>query len=122
MRVAIAFAFLALTACGGGGGGTPTTPGTPGTPSTPANPVATTTVTLQGSAFDPSNIVVSPGATVTFNNTDDILHNVTFAGQAVAPISQWSTGTRTAVMPTAAGTYNFNCTLHAGMSGSVKVQ
>jgi plastocyanin len=124
MRVGLALAFLALTACGGGGssGGTPTTPGTPGTPSTPATPVATTSVTMQGSAFDPSNIVVAPGATVSFNNTDDILHNVTFAGSAVPPISQWSTGTRTAVMPTAPGTYNFNCTLHGGMNGSVKVQ
>jgi plastocyanin len=127
MRVGIALAILTLTACGGGGssGGGPTgpgTPGTPGTPSTPAAPVATTSVTLQGSAFDPSNIVVGPGATVTFTNADGINHNVTFSGQAVAPIGDWSTGARTAVMPTAVGTYNFNCSLHPGMSGSVKVQ
>ena len=123
MRFPLVLALVAATACGGGGGsdggGGPTGPGTP---STPANPIATTSVTMQGSAFDPSNIVVAPGATVTFDNADGILHNVTFAGSAVPPISQWSTGTRTAVMPTAPGTYNYNCTLHGGMNGSVKVQ
>ena len=121
MRVGIALAFVAVTACGGGGssGGTPTGPVTP---STPAAPIATTSVTLQGSAFDPAHIVVAPGATVTFNNTDGISHNVIFAGQAVTPIADWTSGNRTAVMPTAVGTYNYSCTIHAGMSGSVKVQ
>jgi plastocyanin len=121
MRVGLSLLLVAMTACGGGGssGGTPTTPTTP---STPAAPVATTNVTLQGSAFDPSNILVAPGATVTFNNTDGINHNVIFSGQAVAPISEWASGNRTAVMPTTAGTYAYSCTIHPGMSGTVKVQ
>jgi plastocyanin len=121
MRIGLTLALIAVSACGGGGSSGPT-PGTPTQPSTPSNPVSTTTITIQGSAFDPSNIQVAPGATVTFNNTDNLQHNVTFAGQAVAPIAAWTSGNRSAVMPTAAGTYNFQCTLHGGMSGSVKVQ
>ena len=121
MRFALVLA-LAATACGGGGsdgsGGGPTGPGTP---STPANPVATTSVALQNSSFSPANIVVSPGATITFDNTDNIDHNVSF-GQGITSIGAWRSGTRTAVMPTATGTYQYTCTLHAGMSGSVKVQ
>jgi plastocyanin len=121
MRIGLTLALVAMTACGGGGssGGTPTTPTTP---STPAAPVATTSVNMQGSAFDPAHILVAPGATVTFTNSDGISHNVIFAGQAVPPINDWTSGNRTAVMPTAVGTYAYTCTLHPGMSGSVKVQ
>jgi plastocyanin len=121
MRIGLTLVLLALTACGGGdsSGGTPTTPFIP---STPSAPVATSAVTLQGNAFNPSNIVVAPSATVTFTNSDGINHNVIFSGQAVAPISEWASGNRTAVMPSTAGTYAYSCTLHPGMSGSVKVQ
>jgi plastocyanin len=119
MRIGLTLALVALTACSGGGS---SSDGTPTIPSTPAAPVATTSVNMQGNVFDPTHILVAPGATVTFTNSDGISHNVIFAGQAVAPISDWTTGNRTAVMPTAPGTYSYTCTLHAGMSGSVKVQ
>jgi plastocyanin len=116
MRLPLVLAFVAATACGGSDGGGPTNP------STPTNPVATTSVVLQNSLFDPAHIVVAPSATVTFNNADNIDHNVIFAGQGISPIAVWRSGARTAVMPATAGTYDYTCTLHAGMSGSVKVQ
>jgi plastocyanin len=119
MRFPLVLALVAATACGGGGGSDGVIPTTP---TTPNNPVATTSVTLQNSLFDPAHILVSPGATVTFNNTDNIDHNVIFGNGGITAIGVWRSGTRTAVMPTAAGTYNYTCTLHAGMSGSVKVQ
>jgi plastocyanin len=117
MRFTLVLGLVAATACGGGGSN-----GIPTIPSTPTNPVATTSVALQNSLFDPAHIVVAPGATVTFNNTDNIDHNVVFGGQGITAIGVWRTGTRNAVMPTTAGTYEYTCTIHAGMSGSVKVQ
>ena len=99
------------TGSGGGGGGGGTTP------------VATTAVTMQSRAFTPTAIRVASGATVTWTNADGEAHNVTFAGSAVPPSGTMAGGTSKAlVMPTVAGTYNYSCTFHAGMTGSVQVQ
>jgi plastocyanin len=77
---------------------------------------------MQSTAFNPPNIVVSPGATVTWTNNDGINHNVTFAGAGIAASGNFASGSRSIVMPTAAGTYGYTCTLHGGMNGTVKVQ
>lgn len=123
MRFRLILALVTAAACGGGGSGdTGGTPNIPTIPSTPEAPVATTSVALQNSLFNPTNIVVAPSATITFNNADGILHNVNFANTSITSIGEWSSGTRTAAMPAAVGTYGYTCTLHPGMSGSVKVQ
>ena len=120
MRVHLVLALVAAAACGGGSSdGLPTTPIIP---TTPNNPIATTSVSLQSSQFNPADILVAPSATVTFTNSDGINHNVIFANQAITPISEWASGARTTTMPAAAGTYNYTCTLHPGMNGTVKVQ
>ncbi len=120
MRFRLVLALVTAAACGGGGGSD--NPTTPIIPSTPANPVATTSVSLQNSQFNPENIVVAPSAVVTFNNADGINHNVIFSNQTIASVDQWASGNRTVTMPATPGTYNYTCTLHAGMNGSVKVQ
>jgi plastocyanin len=112
-------AIVAVAACGGGGSDGPTVPFIP---STPGNPIATTSVSLQNDLFNPANIVVSPGAVVTFSNNDNLAHNVIFANQGINSVDSWSSGDRTVTMPATAGTYNYTCTIHAGMSGSVKVE
>lgn len=119
MRFRLLVVLVAVAACGGGSDGNPTTPIIP---TTPANPVATTSVSLQNSRFNPADILVAPSATVTFNNADGIAHNVVFANQGITGINNWTSGDRTARMPAAAGTYDYTCTLHAGMNGTVKVQ
>ena len=119
MRFRLAMSLAVAAACGGGGSDTPTNPIIPTTPSTP---IATTAVSLQNSVFNPEDIVVAPSAIVTFTNTDGIDHNVIFANQNIASIDRWQSGARTVTMPAAAGTYSYTCTIHAGMSGTVKVQ
>jgi plastocyanin len=118
MRFRLTFVLAVAAACGGGSD----SPTTPIIPSTPSNPIATNAVSLQDNVFNPTNIVVSPSTVVTFSNTDGISHNVIFANQAITSIPDWTTGSRTATMPAAAGTYSYTCTIHAGMSGTVKVQ
>jgi plastocyanin len=73
--------------------------------------------------FQPAAIAVGSGATVTWtwSGTAD-QHNVTFANAAIASSSLQSSGTHTATMPAAAGTYSYQCTRHVGMTGSVQVQ
>ena len=121
MRYPLVFAFVAVTACGGGssGGSTPTTPTVPRTPGTP---IVTTSVSLRNNLFDPVDIVVVPSATITFSNADGRDHDVTFANQTITSVLRWSTGDRTVAMPAATGTYGYTCTIHAGMNGTVKVQ
>ena len=120
-RALVAVSLVAGAACGGsdpsgpiggggGGGGGGTTP------------VVTTSVNIQNTAFVPPAIRVSPGAVVTWTNSDGVDHNVTFTSSAVTDIAAWSSGTRTTTMPATAGTYGYSCTIHAGMSGSVQVQ
>ena len=93
---------------GGGGGGGGTT-------------VATTAVNVDDNVFTPPDIVVAPGATVTW--VGSVGHNVTFASATVsAPSATQSSGNFQVMMPTAVGTYDYQCTIHGGMDGSVLVQ
>lgn len=120
LSFSLAVALIALMGCGGGGSGdvgivTPT-------PATPAAPTATTSVAMQSIAFNPPDILVSPGATVTWTNNDGILHNVTFQSTTIAGTGSFATGARSVIMPTVAGKYGYSCTLHPGMNGSVTVQ
>jgi len=67
-----------LAACGGGSSdGESTTPsGTPGgTPA--ANPSSSFVITIQGMAFSPLRLEVTPGTTVTVRNLDGEVHSVT---------------------------------------------
>jgi plastocyanin len=84
--------------------------------------VATTAVNMSGSAFNPPAIQVAPGATVTYTNQDGIDHNVTFSSTAVTSTGNFSSGSKTVVMPGTPGTYAYHCTIHAGMAGTVVVQ
>ena len=124
MRLSLILALAVLaTSCGGSdssvtGTTKPTTPTTPVT----TTPVVTTSVDMKNLAFTPSTIQVTSGAVVTFTNSDGFAHNVTFANTSVGTTGNYSTGAKTLTMPTAAGSYPYQCTLHGGMTGSVTVK
>jgi plastocyanin len=113
---------VAAAACGGSDSVTGgTTGGNPGGV-TNSGPTATTSVNMSGLQFKPSAILVSKGATVTCTNQDNLAHNVTFSDQSIASIGDFSSGSKSSVMPSAAGTFSYRCTIHPGMNGTVTVQ
>ncbi|MEO7454674.1 MAG: plastocyanin/azurin family copper-binding protein [Gemmatimonadaceae bacterium] len=103
---------LIATGCGGASSAAPQ----------PVVPVSTTSVNLSSNAFSPGAIRVSPGAVVTFTNLDGIAHNLTFTSAGITSVGNFTTGARQVAMPNVPGTYDYHCTIHAGMSGSVQVQ
>jgi plastocyanin len=119
----IAISCLALAASCGGSGDSGTGPYSGGPPPAGCTPGAGTVCVVAGNQFSPAQITVSPGSTVTFNNTSGTTHNVTFT-TAGSPgnVSDFSSGTRAVVFP-AAGTYDYHCSIHGlSMSGVVVVQ
>ncbi|HEX9484065.1 MAG TPA: plastocyanin/azurin family copper-binding protein [Gemmatimonadaceae bacterium] len=76
---------------------------------------------MSGTAFNPAAIQVSPGAKVTWTNSDNISHNVTFSSPSIST-PNFSSGSQSLDMPAAVGEYSYRCTLHAGMNGTVTVK
>jgi plastocyanin len=126
--------IVALAACGGGG----PTEDDPG-PQPPPNqgpatnpPAAALAVAMvsaedpygyESSYFSPANGNLQAGGTVTWTNTSAEIHNVTFSGGAGVPanVPNLASGTASRTF-TSAGTFEYQCTNHAGMAGSVIVQ
>ena len=81
---------------------------------------ATVEATTQNS-FDPKNVTITRGGTVTW--TFATLHDVTFDSQgAPGNIAAKSSGQSALTFPNA-GTFNYHCTIHgSGMNGTIVVQ
>lgn len=121
----VAVCAALITACGGSDSTTAPpssggTPSTPQTPSTPSSPVSTNAVGVDNDFFTPANIQVSPGTTVTWTWAGGVTHNVTFSDGGTNSGDR-SSGSFSRTFGTT-GTFNYRCTLHAGMDGSVLVK
>lgn len=104
---------------------TATANGLAGTPTVTFTTTAAivTTVEVRNNFFTPDDITVAVGNTVTWEwQGTTALHNVTFANVSGAPgdIANRSTGSDSRTFNTA-GTFNYECTNHIGMTGSVTV-
>ncbi len=120
-RLLVLAVLLSTMSCGGAASSTGTNNNGNDT-GTGVTPTVTTSVALQNSAFSPSSIQVSAGAVVTFTNSDAIAHNVTFSNATIGGTGDFGTGAKTLTMPAAAGTYDYRCTIHAAMTGTVTVK
>jgi plastocyanin len=124
-HILVTSVLFSLVACGGGGTTSPTYGGTPstGTPGTTggSTPTQTNAVQVIDNSFSPSAIQVAPGTVVTWtwpNSTGT--HNITFTDGSGSGDKSGPTSFSKA-FPTA-GTFNYSCTLHGGMNGSVLVK
>jgi len=88
-----------------------------------ASQAAGKTVTLRNIAFEPRNLSVARGTTVTFAWRDErTAHNVVSKGaKRFESIATRETGSRSRTF-TKAGTYRYVCTLHPGMAGRITVR
>jgi len=78
-------------------------------------------VLIQGNRFTPADIVVKPGAIVSFTNVDNDSHSATFDQAAVVGTPVFTSGTKNVQMPTSLGAYTYHCSIHAAMHGTVTV-
>jgi plastocyanin len=91
-----------------------------GAPSGPA--VATQSVKINQFAFGPQSITVKVGTTVTWTNGDQDSHTVTSQGNS-GPLKSATLGNGDTYKYTftKAGTYEYLCTIHPFMTGTVVV-
>lgn len=84
-------------------------------------------IALEAARFNPSDVTIARGGTVRWVNAESIAHTITPASGN--PAGGWQSqnvpaqsGFSFSHTFNSAGTFNYNCTLHAGMSGVVRVQ
>lgn len=125
---------FALAACGGGDdtGVADTPQADVPTASAPAadddaatEPSSGDAVLVQGFRFQPAELTVAPGATVTWTNEDDIRHTAT-SGEPGTPdgtfaVSLDGKGSSGSFTFAEAGTYAYYCEVHESMRGTVVV-
>ncbi len=80
----------------------------------------TTKVMIDNFTFEPAQLTVKVGTTVTWTNRDDIPHTVVSAGKFRSKAMD-TDGTFSFTF-TSAGEYKYFCSLHPHMTGTVKVE
>ncbi len=106
--------------CGGDDPQDPTPPPTP--PPAPATATITTPL-VPPPVFIPSTVTIRAGGTVTFTNRADspAVHDVRSLTDAWTLTTLQPGQSFSVTLPTA-GVYQFECTLHPGMAGTITVQ
>jgi len=87
----------------------------------PAAPARDAEVQIEGFAFTPQRLTVKIGATVTWINDDDIPHTVA-SGTKLYKSKALDTNDRFSFTFTTPGTYQYFCSLHPHMTGTVVVE
>lgn len=78
-------------------------------------------VFIQGMAFSPSTITVTAGTTITWINKDAITHNVTSNTAGLFSSGPITTNGTFPHLFSTAGTFQYKCTIHPAMTGTVIV-
>jgi plastocyanin len=107
---------LALAACSYG---TSTPSGTTGGTTGGGTPSASVTVSMKNIAFNPAQVDVTAGGSVTFVNDDSVQHNVAGDTWSSGPLDPGKSFTQT--FPTA-GANAVRCTIHPSMTMTVNVK
>lgn len=82
--------------------------------------VSTNAVSIKNTSFNPPNITVSPGTTVTWTNNDSITHTVTSNDNKFN--MTLNPGQTFSFTFSDAGTFAYHCSIHASMTGQVVVK
>lgn len=129
--LAIPALSLLLYACGGGSdspaapsNNPPSNPpgGNPSTSATVRMSTSSDTYGYESNSFDPGSVTIKVGGNVTWTYNSSVEHNVTFdpATGAPANVPGSRSGSASRTFSTV-GDFDYQCTNHPGMSGSVRV-
>lgn len=125
-----ACALLALTGCSSSGGGSGSSTSAPASKSagattsasSPAAGGGASQIVIKDFKFVPASLTVAPGATVTVKNEDSTAHTVTATSNKAFDTGDIAPGrTATFAAPKTAGKYDYICTIHQFMKGSLTV-
>jgi plastocyanin len=127
-RTALALAASAaiVGACGSSGSAAPaaTTAATTAATAAPAAAAAAVNIDVQGFKF-PANMDVAKGTKVTWTNKDSVGHTVT-SGTRPTKDGKFdlalAAGSTVSFTFTDAGTFNYFCTVHSSMNGTITVK
>lgn len=101
----------------------PTPPPTTAPPTTAPATAASPRVTIDNFAFEPKELTVAPGTTVTWVNHDDVPHTATSRNDPPAFDSKTLDTDQTYSFTfTRPGTYTYYCKVHNHMTGTVIVK
>ena len=78
-------------------------------------------IDIQGYAFSPSSITINVGDTIVWTNYDSASHTVT-SNDGTFDSGSIANGNTFSFTFTSAGTFDYYCAPHPGMTGSVTVQ
>ena len=87
-------------------------------PSASVTPSQSASVAIKGFAFDPQEVTIVRGGTVTWTNEDSASHDVDFAGVKSPMLGKSETYTKRF---DTTGRFNYSCDVHPNMKGAVKV-
>jgi plastocyanin len=119
--LALLLACTALLAAGCGGGDDEDSGSSDQAPA-PSAQGGGTEVSMKDIKFDPETVTVKPGDTVTWVNDDSVDHDVTADDFKSGEPGGMSGGATFKHKFTTAGTFDYVCSVHPGMEGSVVVK
>jgi plastocyanin len=125
--VVLAVTALASAACSSSGSATSTTATTAASSSGDSSGSGSgrsggaDAITIQNVAFSPARLTVTPGATVTVTNKDQVTHTLTAAKGSFDTGDIAAGQSKSFTAPNNPGTYPYICSIHQYMSGTLVV-
>ncbi len=117
-RLLLASTLFALAATGCGGSDSSSSDTAPGAPAAGGS----VAIGMKNLKFDPADVTVKVGQTVTWTNLEEIPHNVVAESGADFRSSTFGKGKTFEFKAEEAGAVTYVCTIHPGMDGTVTVE
>ena len=121
---AVLFAAVLAAGCGSSGQKSSSTTAAGGTGTASTGGSAAAVIVIKNFAYSPSSLTVPPGATVTVKNEDTATHTVTASSSHSGAFDTGDIqpgGSTTFKAPTTSGTYEYICSIHQFMHGTLVV-
>ncbi len=128
LAIPFAVVALAVAGCGDDSSDTASTGSDPSaaesTPSTssPAGKEGGVEIGMKGLQFEPRDVTVKVGATITWKNLEDVGHNVVAEEGADFESDTFGKGGTYEFKAEKAGSVKYVCTIHPGMQGTITVE